>query len=88
MILTIKLSSLAYNLYDGSKKQVAHLTAMKQEGRAQSATPAERARGRSAETKLAFAVGALPNPLEFLGYIYCFTRWFLLLDFLLLLPVY
>jgi hypothetical protein len=64
MVLTMKLTSFAYNLYDGTydKKNVfpEH--------------PHENPRkGKVYKDRSRFAITKLPNPLEFFGYVYCFT---------------
>eukprot|EP01041_Mallomonas_annulata_P011135 gene11135-23274_t len=62
MVLTMKLTSFAYNLYDGTydKKNVF-------------ATYDDKKKTRIYSDRKRFAIEKLPNPLEFFGYIYCFT---------------
>jgi len=55
MVLTIKLYSLAYNLYDGE-------------------VLAKGKEDRAAKKCASLAVTDLPNPLEFLGYTFCFSN--------------
>lgn len=63
MVLTMKLTSFAYNLYDGTydRKRVF-----------ETAHPDTRVQ-RVYDSRRKFAIQQLPNPLEFFGYIYCFT---------------
>ena len=62
MVLTMKLTSFAYNLYDGTfdKERVFGKHEDKKKAKVYAA-------------RQAFAITSLPNPLEFFGYIYCFT---------------
>lgn len=62
MVLTMKLTSLAYNYYDGTydHKNVFNPNPPEKEAR----TYADRRK---------YALTKLPNLLEFLGYVYCFT---------------
>ena len=62
MVLTMKLTSFAYNLFDGTydKKRVY-------------ATYEDKRKQRVYSDRKKFAIESLPNPLEFFGYIYCFT---------------
>eukprot|EP00981_Chlorochromonas_danica_P004813 scaffold967_cov173-Ochromonas_danica.AAC.24 len=62
MVLTMKLTSFAYNIYDGmvDKENVFH---KKHHDREQ----------RVYNSRRHFAIQQLPNLLEFFGYIYCFT---------------
>jgi hypothetical protein len=62
MVLTMKLTSIAWNYYDGTVDK-DNLEA-KQEDKRKAAVYAYRAR---------FAIHKLPNPIEFFGYVYCFT---------------
>jgi D-alanyl-lipoteichoic acid acyltransferase DltB (MBOAT superfamily) len=63
MVLTMKLTSFAYNMYDGTadKKNVLEKT---HEDKKLAKVYQDRAR---------FAITKLPSPLEFFGYVYCFT---------------
>jgi len=62
MVLTMKLTSFAYNLYDGTTdKENVFKT---HEDKRKAKVYAERAK---------YAITSLPNPLEFFGYVYCFT---------------
>ena len=62
MVLTMKLTSFAYNYFDGTydKKRVFREHSDPKVAK----TYADRRR---------FAITSLPNPLEFYGYVYCFT---------------
>lgn len=62
MVLTMKLTSFAYNLYDGTadKKNVF-------------AEYPEGSKAKVYKFRKQYAIESLPNPLEFFGYIYCFT---------------
>lgn len=62
MVLTMKLTSFAYNLYDGTydRKRVFD-------------TYEDPRKARVYSSRKKFAIEALPNPLEFFGYIFCFT---------------
>jgi hypothetical protein len=62
MVLTMKLTSFPYNLYDGTvdKDRVNE-------------TYEDKRLARLYGDRKKFAISALPNPLEFFGYIYCFT---------------
>lgn len=63
MVLTMKLTSFAYNLYDGTydKERVAKIYDKGTE------------EDKKYSSRREFMVTSLPNPLEFFGYIYCFT---------------
>lgn len=63
MVLTMKLTSFVYNLYDGTfdKENVFKSYAD------------DKKKARIYSDRKRFAVTSLPNPLEFFGYIYCFT---------------
>jgi lysophospholipid acyltransferase len=65
MILTIKLSSFAYNVYDGSKHS--------EEEAAAKDLPARKK--ATFEDRKRFAIAKLPSLLEFYGYGYCFTTF-------------
>lgn len=62
MVLTMKLTSFAYNIYDGmvDKEKVFN-------------TQHDDRNKRVYESRRKFAITKFPNLLEFLGYIYCFT---------------
>ena len=65
MVLTMKLTSFAYNLYDGTydhKRVFGNYNSDKDQKKAK--IYAERKK---------FAIEGIPNMLEFFGYIYCFT---------------
>lgn len=64
MVLTMKLTSFAYNLYDGTvdREKVFPKTPHEDKGAK-----------KVYESRARFAIDKLPNPLEFFGYIYCFT---------------
>ena len=62
MVLTMKLTSFAYNLYDGTydyERVFKHTHPDKE--------------AKVFKQRKQFAITSLPNPLEFFGYIYCFT---------------
>ena len=59
MIVTVKLYQLAYNISDGEKIKQAEHTGKKV--------------GRGVARCAECAVYALPNPIEFLGYVFCFS---------------
>jgi len=62
MVITMKLTSFAYNLYDGTydyKKVFA--------------TDHNPKEAKMYAQRKKFAITSLPNPLEFFGYVYCFT---------------
>lgn len=63
MVLTMKLTSFAYNLYDGTtdKEKVFNTEY------------SDKRLTRMYSDRRKFAINGLPNPLEFLGYIFCFT---------------
>jgi len=64
MVLTMKLTSFAYNLYDGTADRE----------RVFPATPyADKRLSRLYNERRRFAIRQLPNPLEFFGYVFCFT---------------
>jgi len=60
MVLTMKLTSFAWNLYDGT----ADLKAV-EEG--------NKTGGTMFKSRYQFMVTSLPNPMEFFGYIFCFN---------------
>lgn len=62
MVLTMKLTSFAYNLHDGTadRKRVF-------------AKHDDKRLARVYAFRKKFAIESLPNPLEFFGYIFCFT---------------
>jgi hypothetical protein len=64
MVLTMKLTSFAYNLYDGTadRQKVFH-DSEKFEG----------SKAKVYKIRKQYAIESLPNPLEFFGYIFCFT---------------
>lgn len=64
MVLTMKLTSFAYNYYDGTtdKKNVFPET-----------PHADKKMAKVYSDRKRFAITSLPNPLEYFGYIYCFT---------------
>jgi D-alanyl-lipoteichoic acid acyltransferase DltB (MBOAT superfamily) len=62
MVLTMKLTSFAYNLYDGTVDRANLLREHSDKNVAK--IYADRRK---------FAIDKLPNPLEFFGYVYCFT---------------
>lgn len=64
MVLTMKLTSFAYNLYDGVADRKNVFPEKPHEDKRKAKVYADRQR---------YAVEKLPNPLEFFGYIYCFT---------------
>jgi hypothetical protein len=64
MVLTMKLTSFAYNLYDGTadRKKVFP------------ATPHTNKKDfKMFDDRRKYAIEKLPNPIEFFGYVYCFT---------------
>lgn len=64
MVLTMKLTSFAFNLYDGTYDKERVFKTYPDEDRKNQKIYGQRKK---------FAITALPNPLEFFGYIYCFT---------------
>jgi hypothetical protein len=64
MVLTMKLTAFAYNLYDGTYDKKNVFPETPHEDKRKAKVYADRAR---------FAVTKLPSPLEFFGYVYCFT---------------
>ena len=64
MVLTMKLTSFAYNYYDGTCDKKNVFPEKPHEDRRKAKVFADRAR---------FAITKLPNPIEFFGYVYCFT---------------
>ena len=62
MVLTMKLTSFGFNLYDGTfdKSKVF-------------ASYDDKKKQRIYSDRRRFAIESLPNPLQFFGYIYCFT---------------
>eukprot|EP00752_Nemacystus_decipiens_P014687 g13083.t1 len=61
MVLTIKLSSFAYNVWDGRKwAEIEKDTGDKR-------------KDRVLKARRTYAIRSVPNPLEFFGYIYCFS---------------
>jgi len=67
MVLTMKLTSFAYNLFDGiadKKKVFAELDPNSKTYRRDK---------RVYDDRRKFAIESIPNPLEFFGYIFCFT---------------
>ncbi|KAJ1409386.1 MBOAT, membrane-bound O-acyltransferase family-domain-containing protein, partial [Ochromonadaceae sp. CCMP2298] len=61
MVLTMKLTSFAYNLGDGGDKMVLQ------------ETPHEGKMAKVYADRARFAVRTMPSPLAYLGYVYCFT---------------
>ena len=64
MVLTMKLTSFAYNLYDGTADRKNVFPAAPHEDKKKAKVYGDRSK---------FAVEGLPGPLEFFGYVYCFT---------------
>lgn len=62
MVLTMKLTSFAYNIYDG---MVDTENVFKKTHEPRDA--------RTYASRRHFALTSLPNPLQFFGYVYCFT---------------
>lgn len=62
MVLTMKLTSFAYNLYDGTADRARVYG--QHEKKADAKVYADRKR---------FAIDSLPDPLAYFGYVYCFT---------------
>lgn len=62
MVLTMKLTSFAYNLYDGTADKANVFS-----------VHADKKKAKIYSDRQKFAITSLPNPLEFFGYIYCFT---------------
>jgi len=64
MVLTMKLTSFAYNLYDGTadKKNVFPETPHE-----------DKRKAKVYQDRSRFAITQLPSPLAFFGYVYCFT---------------
>merc|ERR1719487_2472441 len=63
MVLTMKLTSFAFNLYDGTYDEVAVFHTQHTDKKKQ----------RIYEVRRRFAITSLPSLLEFCGYMYCFT---------------
>lgn len=63
MVLTMKLTSFAFNLYDGTydRKRVF------------ADYPDDKKKATLYGARKHFAIESLPNPIEFLGYVFCFT---------------
>jgi hypothetical protein len=64
MVLTMKLTSFAYNMYDGTADKKKVFPDKPNEDPRKAKVYSDRAK---------FAITKLPNPLEFFGYVYCFT---------------
>lgn len=64
MVLTMKLTSFAYNYFDGTADYKRVFPDSPYEDKKKAFVYAERRK---------FAITTLPNPLEFFGYVYCFT---------------
>lgn len=64
MVLTMKLTSFAYNLYDGTYDYNKVFPEKPHE---------DKKKAKIYEARRKFAITKLPNPLEFFGYVYCFT---------------
>jgi MBOAT, membrane-bound O-acyltransferase family len=64
MVLTMKLSSFAYNLYDGTADYKRVFPDTPYTDKKSVKLYGDRQR---------FAITSLPNPIEFFGYVYCFT---------------
>lgn len=64
MVLTMKLTSFAYNMYDGTADKKNVFPEKPHEDKKLAKVYQDRAR---------FAITKLPNPIEFFGYVYCFT---------------
>jgi hypothetical protein len=62
MVITMKLTSFAYNLYDGTTDHEKVFI-----------TPPTSKEARICQQRKKFAIEKLPNPLEFFGYVFCFT---------------
>mmetsp|Transcript_2184 Transcript_2184/g.2278 ORF Transcript_2184/g.2278 Transcript_2184/m.2278 type:complete len:511 (-) Transcript_2184:102-1634(-) len=62
MVLTMKLTSFAYNVYDGSYDKANVFKKYE-----------DKKLARVYGDRKKFAIERFPNPLEFFGYIYCFT---------------
>lgn len=85
MLLTIKLTSLAYNMYDGLAQKARYERKVKelQEANAVATKNGDEKAAKSASYKsrilserLDRAVTSLPSPLAYLGYVYCYTSFF------------
>lgn len=83
MILTIKLSSFAYNVYDGLvdgvnlQGKVAKLQSEvdQDDSPGKSKTRAKSLDLRMAKERLRYSIEEVPGPLEFFGYVYNFTTF-------------
>ena len=64
MVLTMKLTSFAYNLYDGTYDRKNVFPASPHEDKKKAKIYSDRQK---------YAIQGLPTPLEFFGYVYCFT---------------
>lgn len=64
MVLTMKLTSFAYNLADGTADRHNVFPSKPHEDKRKAKIYADRSY---------FAIESLPNPLEFFGYVFCFT---------------
>mmetsp|Transcript_37512 Transcript_37512/g.49427 ORF Transcript_37512/g.49427 Transcript_37512/m.49427 type:complete len:542 (+) Transcript_37512:178-1803(+) len=76
MILCIKLTSFAYNYYDGKigiAKLQKKIATLKENNRAGSNDRKIKGLERTVASQKKFAVNGVPNLLEYLGYVYCFT---------------
>ena len=62
MVLTMKLTSFGYNLYDGTYDRDKVFGELK-DGKTK----------KMMEERRKYAVTSLPNPIEYFGYIFCFT---------------
>ena len=67
MVLTMKLTSFAYNLYDGTTDKANVFRTLDKDSKT------FKRDDRVFADRKKFAIDKLPNPLEFFGYIFCFT---------------
>lgn len=64
MVLTMKLTSFAFNLFDGTADAKNVFPA---------APHSDKRKAKVYQDRQRFAIRSLPNPLEFFGYVFCFT---------------
>ena len=73
MVLTMKLTSFAFNMQDGAEKELSKEDAKADNKLANTDKKAAAAK-RLRESRAKFAIKSLPNPLEFLSYVFCFAQ--------------
>jgi hypothetical protein len=72
MILTIKLTMLGYNYFDGvvEKKKLEEMASIK------ATDKASKYKAKAAQARLKFALDTLPDPLEFYSWVFHFSTFF------------